>query len=96
VQKLHQAGVKKVGIEPVGYAVWSIAAADQQQGKSQRAKIEGSIGALKSSKYAFHQGRQRTDQSLGATGQGALVCLNVNKLLRDLVGKAKKAHAATA
>jgi len=96
VQKLHQAGVKKVGIEPVGKAGWSIAAADQQQVKSQRAKTEGSIGALKSAKYAFHHGRQRSHQTLVATGQWALVCLNVNKLLRDLVGKDQKAHAAAA
>ena len=96
VQKLHQAGVKKVGIAPVGSAGWSIAAADQQTVKSQRAKTEGSIGALKSPKYAFHQGRQRSHQTLVATGQWALVCLNVNKLMRDLVGKDQKAHAAAA
>jgi hypothetical protein len=96
VQKLRQAGVKKVGIEPLGQAVWSIAAADHKQVKSQRAKIEGSIGALKSPKYAFHHGRQRSDQTLVATGQWALVCLNVNKLLRDLVGKDQKAQAAAA
>ena len=94
VTKLQQAGIPKVGIEPVGKAVWSIAAADQKKVKSQRAKIEGSIGALKSPKYAFNHGRQRTDQSLVATGQWALMCLNVNKLMRDLVGKDQKAQAA--
>ena len=96
VQKLRQEGVKKVGIEPVGQAVWSIAVADQPKVKSQRAKTEGSIGALKSPKYAFNHGRQRTDQSLVATGQWALVCLNVNKLMRDIVGKDQKAPAAAA
>jgi hypothetical protein len=96
VQKLRQEGVKKVGIEPVGQAAWSIAAADQKKVKSQRAKTEGSIGALKSRKYDFNHGRQRTDQSLVATGQWALVCLNVNKLLRDIVGKDQKAQAAAA
>jgi len=96
VQKLHQEGVPKVGIEPVGQAAWSIAAADQQKVKSQRAKTEGSIGTLKSPKYAFNHGRQRTDQSLVATGQWALVCLNLNKLLRDLVGKAQKAQVPAA
>jgi hypothetical protein len=96
VLKLRQEGVKKVGIAPVGQAVWSIAAADQQKVKSQRAKTEGSIGALKSRKYAFHHGRQRSDQTLVATGQWALVCLNVNKLMRDIVGKDQKAQAAAA
>jgi hypothetical protein len=88
--------VKKVGIEPVGHAAWSIVVGDQKKVKSQRAKTEGSIGALKSSKYAFHHGRQRSNQTLVATGQWALVCLNVNKLMRDLVGKDQKAHAAAA
>jgi transposase, IS5 family len=96
VKKLQQAGIPKVGIEPMGKAAWSIAAADQKKVKSQRAKIEGSIGALKSPKYAFNHGRQRNDQTLVATGQWALVCLNVNKLMRDLVGKAQKAQAAAA
>ena len=95
-QKLRQEGVKKVGSEPVGQAVWSIAVADQPKVKSQRAKTEGSIGALKSPKYAFNHGRQRTDQSLVATGQWALVGLNVNKLMRDIVGKDQKAPAAAA
>lgn len=96
VQKLQQEGVKKVGIAPVGNAAWSIAEEDQKQVKSQRAKTEGSIGALKSPKYAFHHGRQRSNQTLVATGQWALVCLNVNKLMRDLVGKEQKAQAAAA
>lgn len=96
VQKLQQEGGKKVGIAPVGNAAWSIAEEDQKQVKSQRAKTEGSIGALKSPKYAFHHGRQRSHQTLVATGQGALVCLNVNKLMRDLVGKEQQAQAAAA
>lgn len=91
VKKLQQAGIPKVGIEPVGKAAWSIAAADQQEVKSQRAKSEGSLGALKSQKYAFNHGRQRSDQTLVATGQWAMVCLNLNKLLRDL-----RANQATA
>jgi hypothetical protein len=90
VKKLQQAGIPKVGIEPVGNAPWSIAAADQKEVKSQRAKIEGSLGALKSQKYAFNHGRQRSDQTLVATGQWALVCLNLNKLARDIVEKANR------
>jgi hypothetical protein len=94
LKTLRQQGVPKVGIAPVGKAVWSIAEEDQKKVKSQRAKTEGSIGALKSPKYAFHHGRQRSNQTLVATGQWALVCLNVNKLMRDIVGKDKKAPVA--
>lgn len=96
VQKLHQAGVKKVGIAPVGKAPWSIAEEDRQEVKSQRAKSEGSIGALKSQKYAFNHGRQRTDQSLMAAGQWALVCLNLNTLTRALSRKPVTSSQAAA
>ncbi len=96
VQKLHQAGVKKVGIAPVGQAPWSIAEADRQEVKRQRAKSEGSIGALKSQKYAFNHGRQRTDQSLIAAGQWALVCLNLNTLTRALSRKQVTSSQAAA
>lgn len=74
----------------------SIAAADHKKVKSQRAQTEGSIGAWKSRKYAFPHGRQRSDQTLVATGQWALGCLNVNKLMRDIVGKEQKAQTAAA
>jgi hypothetical protein len=90
VKKLQQEGIPKVGIEPVGNAAWSIAAGDQKKVKSQRAKIEGSLGALKSQKYPFNHGRQRSDQTLVAAGQWALVCLNLNKLARDIVEKANR------
>lgn len=96
VQKLHQEGVKKVGIAPVGQAPGSSAEADRQEVKRQRAKSEGSIGALKSPKYAFNPGRQRTDQSLIAAGQWALVCLNLNTLTRALSRKPVTSSQAAA
>lgn len=96
VQKLHQAGVQKVGIAPVGQAPWSIAEEDRQEVKRQRAQSEGSIGALKSQKYAFNHGRQRTDQSLIAAGQWALVCLNLNTLTRALSRKPVTSSQAAA
>jgi len=96
VKKLQQEGIPQVGIEPVGNAAWSIAEGDQKEVKSQRAKIEGSLGALKSQRYAFNHGRQRSDQTLVATGQWAMVCLNLNKLARDIVEKASRKRRAAA
>jgi hypothetical protein len=46
VEKLQQAGVKKVGSQPAGKAPWYVAAADQKEVSSQRGKTEGSIGTL--------------------------------------------------
>lgn len=87
VEKLQKAGVKKVGIQPAGKAPWSVAEEDQKEVGSQRGKTEGSIGALKSSKYEFRGGRQRNNESLQAAGQRAMVCMNLGNLMRDIVEK---------
>ena len=87
VEKLQKAGVKKVGIQPAGKAPWSVAEEDQKEVGSQRGQTEGSIGTLKSSKYEFRGGRQRSNESLRAAGQRAMVCMNLVNLMRDLVEK---------
>jgi len=94
VEKLQKAGVKKVGIQPAGKAPWSVAEADQKEVGSQRGQTEGSIGTLKSRKYDFHGGRQRSNESLQAAGQRAMVCMNLANLLRDLVEKDRKTTVA--
>ena len=94
VEKLQQAGVKKVGIQPAGKAPWYVAAADQKEVGSQRGQTEGSIGTLKSGKYDFQGGRQRSNESLQAAGQGAMVCMNLVNLMRDIVEKDRKTTVA--
>ena len=94
VEKLQKAGVKKVGIQPAGKAPWSVAEADQKEVGSQRGQTEGSIGTLKSRKYDFSGGRQRSNESLRAAGQRAMVCMNLVNLLRDLVEKDRTMRTA--
>jgi hypothetical protein len=94
VEKLQQAGVKKIGIQPAGKAPWYVAAADQQEVGSQRGKTEGSIGTLKSGKYDLQGGRQRSNESLQAAGQRAMVCMNLVNLMRDIVEKDRKTTTA--
>ena len=90
VEKLQKAGVKKVGIQPAGKAPWYVAEADQKEVGSQRGQTEGSIGTLKSRKYDFQGGRQRSNESLHAAGQRAMACMNLVNLLRDIVEKNRK------
>jgi hypothetical protein len=94
VEKLQQAGVKKVGIQPAGKAPWYVAEADQKEVGSQRGQTEGSIGTLKSRQYDFHGGRQRSNESLRAAGQRAMVCMNLVNLMRDIVEKDRKTTTA--
>lgn len=94
VEKLQKAGVKKVSSQPAGKAPWYVAEADQKEVGSQRGKTEGSIGTLKSRKYDFQGGRQRSNESLRAAGQRAMVCVNLVNLMRDIVEKDRKMTAA--
>jgi hypothetical protein len=94
VEKLQKAGVKKVGIQPAGKAPWYVAQEDQKEVGSQRGKTEGSIGTLKSRKYDFQGGRQRSNESLHAAGQRAMACMNLVNLMRDIVEKDRKRPTA--
>jgi hypothetical protein len=94
VEKLQKAGVKKVGIQPAGKAPGYVAEEDQKEVGSQRGKTEGSIGTLKSRKYDFHGGRQRSNESLHAAGQRAMVCMNLVNLMRNIVEKDRKTTTA--
>jgi len=96
IAELKLQGVKKVGIQPRGKAKWSVAEEDQAEVRSQRGKTEGVIGTLKSRKYGFNRRQERSNETLMAAGQRVMACLNLNKLMKDIVGKAKKAKLATA
>jgi hypothetical protein len=96
IATLKRQGVEKVGIPPRGKAKWCVAEADQPEVRSQRGKTEGVIGTLKSRKYGFNHRTERSNETLTAAGQRVMVCLNLNKLMRDVAGKEKKASVATA
>ena len=86
-KKLAKAGVKKIGIQPKGKKEWLVAEADQKEVLSHRGKTEGIIGSLKAKCYDFNKGRQRSNESLKAAGQRAILGLNLNNLMRDLMAK---------
>jgi rhodanese-related sulfurtransferase len=94
VEKLQQAGVKKVGLPPRGQEEWLVGEKEQKIVKSERGKTEGSIGRLKSQKYGFSHRQERNLETQTAAGQTALVSANLNTLMRDLVGQAKAAGGA--
>jgi hypothetical protein len=96
IAELQREGVKKVGIQPRGKAKWLVAEEDQAEVRSQRGKTEGVIGTLKSRKYGFNHRQERSNETLTAAGQRVMVCLNLNRMVRDITGKAKKAKLATA
>lgn len=95
-EKLRAAGVTKIGIQPAGKAAWLVAEEDQQQVRSERARTEASIGTLKSKRYSFNHRTERTNQTLQAAGQRALVSMNLTKLMRDIILTERKVAQAQA
>lgn len=93
-KQLKQAGVKKVGIPPRGQGAWMVGEKDQRVVKSDRGKTEGSIGRLKSKKYGFSHRQERSLETQDAAGQQALVSVNLNTLMRDVMAQAKAARGA--
>ena len=91
---LKRAGVQKVGIPPRGQGAWLVGEKDQKGVKSERGKTEGSIGRLKSKKYGFSHRQERGVETQDAAGQRAIVAVNLNTLLRDVVAQAKPARVA--
>jgi hypothetical protein len=88
---LKQEGVKKVGIPPRGQGAWLVGEQEQKKVKSERGKTEGSIGRLKSRKYGFSHRQERSVETQDAAGQRAIVSVNLNTLMRDVVAQDKAA-----
>ncbi len=92
VVTLKEEGVVKVGIQPKGKARWRVHGTDREQVMSERGKIEGKIGTLKSS-YGFNKPRQRRHDTLMAAGRRSATSFNLRKFMQDTVSKAKKQAA---
>jgi hypothetical protein len=88
---LKRAGVQRVGIPPRGQGEWLVGEQEQKRVKSERGKTEGSIGRLKSRKYSFSHRQERSVETQDAAGQRAIVSVNLNTLLRDVVAQANAA-----
>jgi hypothetical protein len=89
---LRKEGVQKVGIPPRGQGAWLVGEQEQKVVKSERGKTEGSIGRLKSRKYSFSHRQERSVETQDAAGQRAIVSVNLNTLLRDVVEQARTAR----
>lgn len=92
--ELYKQGVEQVGIPPRGQGEWLVGEEEKKIVKSERGKTEGSIGRLKSKKYGFSGRQHRSLQTQEAVGQRAMVSVNLNTLMRDLVRQEKAANSA--
>ena len=93
VRELKKAGVQQVGLAPRGQAPSAVDEKTARRLAKERALIEGSIGAIKSSRYNFNRPRARSVEMMGTCGQLAVLGFNINKLLRGLAEKRQLALA---
>jgi hypothetical protein len=93
VRALKKAGVKQVGLPPRGRAPSALDEKTARRLAKERALIEGSIGALKSSCYNFNRPRAKSVAMMGTCGQLAVLGFNLNKLLRGIAEKRQLAVA---
>jgi hypothetical protein len=87
VKTLKKLGVKEVGLAPRGRAEWAVSESTKTALVSERAQVEGGIGAVKSSRYNFHRPRARSARMMGSCGQLAVLGFNLNKLVRGLAAR---------
>lgn len=84
VEKLKAMGVDQVGLAPRGRAKWSVQGEQREQLVRERTKVEGSIGAVKSSRYMFNRPAARSVAAMKFCGQRSLLGFNLNKLVREI------------
>jgi hypothetical protein len=83
IKKAKKLGVANVGISPKGKAGWAVSSKKEKEIKRERARVEGSIGTLKSSLYGFNKPNARSVSAMVKCGQRAILGFNMRKMIRE-------------
>src|SRR6266542_4735945 len=84
VAALKKLKVRHIGLAPRGRCQWEVEGSIKTRLMSERAQVEGGIGAIKCSRYGFHRPKARSLEMMGVAGQRAVLGFNLNKLVREL------------
>ena len=95
VERLTELGVEEVGLAPTGSARWPTHKEAIARLRSERVKVEGSIGAVKSGRYTFDRPNVRSTHMLMTCGQRSILGFNLNRLV-SLVAEREGAMLAGA
>jgi len=87
VEKLRAMGVRDVALAPLGRAKWQVSGKVKDRMIRERARVEGSIGTIKCSKYGFNHPAARSAEMMGVCGQRAVLGLNLTKLARGAAAR---------
>jgi hypothetical protein len=89
VEELKTMGVSHVGLAPRGKAKWAVAGRMKDKLVSERAQVEGGIGAIKSARYGFNRPAAKSAAAMGVCGQRSVLGFNLNKLMNGLAERRK-------
>ena len=89
--EVKRLGVVAVGLAPRGQAKWLVAGKTKDKLVSERAQVEGGIGSIKSQKYGFNRPAAKSADTMGVSGQRAVLGFNLNKLMNGLAARRKLA-----
>jgi hypothetical protein len=81
VKKAHKMGVQHVGIAPRGKKNWAVSDRMQDIIKRERARVEGSIGTIKSARYGFNKPNVRSVRAMHQSGHRAILGFNLRKMV---------------
>jgi hypothetical protein len=87
VEKLRKLGVHHIGLAPRGRTPWEVQGKVKRRLISERIRVEGSIGTLKSARYGFNRPRARSEEMMGVCGQRAALGMNLTKLARRIADR---------
>ena len=85
--ELKRLGVAAVGLAPRGKAKWNVSGKLKDKLVSERAQVEGGIGSIKSQKYGFNRPAAKSADTMGVSGQRAVLGFNLNKLMNGLADR---------
>ena len=83
IKKAKKLGVKHVGIAPTGRTSWSVSETMRKKIVRERARVEGGIGSIKSSRYGFNKPNAKSTAAMAWCGQRAILGFNMRKLARE-------------
>jgi len=84
VAELKKLGVAEVGLAPRGQAKWEVSGTTKDKLVSERAQVEAGIGTIKCGKYGFTRPAAKSVDTMGVSGQRAVLGFNLTKLVRGL------------
>jgi hypothetical protein len=93
ISKLSAKGVRQIGLAPCGQAQWQVEGRIRTKLMSERAQVEGGIGAIKSNRYGFNRPPARSVEMMGTCGQRSVLGFNLNKLIREMTKQTIGGHA---